>query len=342
MVKSLRLLVLYAIKPAGAYTILTAHFNPSFRGIEPYFQRTRSALSSFSSFLCSKQISTSVSRFMKTSSYKNDESDVNSWTNNVGQADIGLKTISHMQKEEDSALETDVLAENMVDDRIQTVKVWRKHLEVSIARSRKIRGSNYVQLATIDTQSNEPRCRTVVFRGFLNLPEDHSLCQSVEEVVDDVHGNRKLPCIMKMCTDRRSEKVHQTGPAELVWWFPKSSEQFRVRGEMTLIGNDDSPKSQDCHLLLARKEMWGSLTDASRESFLTLARPGEVFEPTVSDPNRLMGGRDQDGKVIQPPPDSFLLMLLVPKRCDYLNLTTMYRQIDSIVDGQWQSQRVNP
>ena len=37
---------------------------------------------------------------------------------------------------------------------------WRERITSSIARSRKIRGGNYVQLATVDA-NNAPRCRTV-------------------------------------------------------------------------------------------------------------------------------------------------------------------------------------
>ena len=45
--------------------------------------------------------------------------------------------------------------------------VWSL-LDVSITRSRKVRGGNYVQLATADNKGN-PACRTVVFRGFLDV-----------------------------------------------------------------------------------------------------------------------------------------------------------------------------
>lgn len=326
MVTGLRLLYLYVLRPVGAFPVRSTRLKSPFLGFEPPLVR------------CNRQGYLFGTRFMTTSSGQNEKMDSSAWSTGIGQEEIGRETISQVQKE-DSLSELDVL-KDVVDDENQTLKIWRKHLEVSIARSRKIRGSNYVQLATMDSQLTEPRCRTVVFRGFLSLPEDHSL--HLASVTDRGQENLKLPCIMKMCTDGRSEKVNQTGPSEIVWWFPKSSEQYRIRGEMLLVGSDDAP-SFDRHLLLARKEMWGSLTDASRESFLTLARPGDVFEPPDSDPkNRLMGGRDADGKVIQPPPDTFLLLLLVPKRCDYLNLTTMYRQIDKIVNGQWQSQRVNP
>ena len=39
-------------------------------------------------------------------------------------------------------------------------------LDASIARSRKVRGGNYVQLATVGPDG-KPHCRTVVFRGFV-------------------------------------------------------------------------------------------------------------------------------------------------------------------------------
>ena len=45
--------------------------------------------------------------------------------------------------------------------------VWSL-LSISIKRSRKVRGGNYVQLATVDNKGN-PACRTVVFRGFLDV-----------------------------------------------------------------------------------------------------------------------------------------------------------------------------
>ena len=86
-----------------------------------------------------------------------------------------------------------------------TDQSWRSLLEVSVAKSRKIRGSNYVQISTVN-QDGEPRCRTVVFRGFLNsvnLPEDHAMSP-----INGGHFDGK-PCVMKMCTDLRSKKVEE-------------------------------------------------------------------------------------------------------------------------------------
>lgn len=70
------------------------------------------------------------------------------------------------------------------------VMPWRERIVGSIARSRKIRGGNYVQLASVDTDG-APHVRTVVFRGF--APDGS----------------------MKMITDSRSEKVQQSKRVEV-------------------------------------------------------------------------------------------------------------------------------
>ena len=86
-----------------------------------------------------------------------------------------------------------------------TDQSWRSLIEASIAKSRKIRGSNYVQISTVN-KDGEPRCRTVVFRGFLNsanLPKEHPMSSE-----NGGHFEGK-PIVMKMCTDLRSKKVEE-------------------------------------------------------------------------------------------------------------------------------------
>jgi pyridoxamine 5'-phosphate oxidase len=213
---------------------------------------------------------------------------------------------------------------------------WRSLLEVSNTRSRKIRGSNYVQLATVDPETREPRCRCVVFRGFQSLPLDHAL--SVQ--LDGLSG------VMRMITDARSNKVREIQEssknknAELVWWFPKTNEQYRIRGTLVFVGNGPFLYDTDETLALARKQQWGNLTDAARESFFKTPVPGELYEPENEVPP---GGRDDSGSVM-PPPDNFLLMLLLPRYVDYLRLGNMYRQIDQRHDNNmtWSKHRVNP
>merc|ERR1711972_201870 len=105
----------------------------------------------------------------------------------------------------------------------------------------------------------EPRCRTVVFRGFVELAS----------------AREPLPTAMKMITDARSEKVAQilARPAcEMVWWFSKSSEQYRISGNLRLVGAD----SNDASLLAARKQQWGNLSDQAREQFYWKA-PGVAY-----------------------------------------------------------------
>lgn len=239
-------------------------------------------------------------------------------------------------------------------------------MEVSIAKSRKIRGSNYVQVATVDygaaggdNGNGEPRVRTVVFRGFLgHLSPDHRLYNCCDDGGGGDSG--KMSCLMKMCTDSRSRKVGQTARqpvAEMVWWFPKTSEQYRIRGRMVLVGDDDADVD-DRALTIARRELWGNMSDPARESFLDPTVPGapyvEELAAAIDDdgPNMVvvppLGGRDDEGKVL-PPPKNFLLMVLDPYEVDYLRLTgAQYRQIDrrsAGTDGdgrRWSSERVNP
>lgn len=212
-------------------------------------------------------------------------------------------------------------------------KSWRSLLEVSIAKTRKIRGSNYVQLSTVE--DGEPRCRTVVFRGFQKLSPGHKLFNDCDS----------LTTTMKMCTDLRSRKVSQNQEqpiAELVWWFPKTNEQYRIRGKLVLVGDvEEGKEREDRELVIARKELWGNLSDPARESFLGSLVPGESYG--AEEPAKVpQGGRGEDGKPVAPP-KNFLLMLLDPTNVDYLLLgRDQYRQEDKREEGQWTFDRLNP
>jgi hypothetical protein len=229
-------------------------------------------------------------------------------------------------------------------------KSWRGLLDVSIAKSRKFRGSNYVQISTVDA-AGEPRCRTVVFRGFFNnLSSDHQLynvcCAGQNGDRNTESDDKALPCVMKMCTDSRSRKVEENNHqpiAEMVWWFPKTSEQYRIRGSLVMVGEDEEDKT----LIIERKEMWGNMSDPARESFLNPTVPGETYDKKATKDaasNIINGGRDEEGKVV-PPPTNFFLMLLDPTEVDYLRLTgRQYRQIDRLntESKEWSTERVNP
>jgi pyridoxamine 5'-phosphate oxidase len=256
---------------------------------------------------------------------------------------------------------------------------WISRIDESIGRSRKIRGSNFVQLATVDILTHEPRCRTVVFRGFLR-PE-HLPAAWADHHGLDAQGGRdstSSSCVMKMITDARSNKVvrestsSSSSNAELVWWFGKTNEQYRVRGELVYVGGaameDDAVTApttttegrnnidgrDDMSLLLARarQEQWANLSDKAREQFFW-PEPGLPYRSSGEEESLPVGGRDETGRLLPPPP-TFLLVLLRPRRCEYLRLTDNYRQIDELVvttksavggtgeDGMWTMQRVNP
>ena len=208
---------------------------------------------------------------------------------------------------------------------------WRETITLSMAKSREIRGGNYVQISTVDPETNEPRCRTVVFRGFQKM-----------SVGDDVEKSR----VMKMITDTRSNIVKELTTsssfiAEVVWWFSKSSEQYRISGRIQFIGEPHGPATSEemKFLYRARREQWGNLSDSAREQFYW-KQPGAPYSEQNEVPT---GGRDAVGEVL-PPPKEFLLMLLHPLRVDYLRLTDNYRQIDELDadNNSWKTKRVNP
>lgn len=230
-----------------------------------------------------------------------------------------------------------------------TLTSWRDKITISIQRSRKVRGGNFVQISTVDRTTFEPRCRTVVFRGFLVGANQQQ----------EMGGTTDLNT-MKMITDRRSSKVSEVsnggangdGPkAELLWWFQKSNEQYRIRGELEFVGHDHV----DAALVAARKSQWGNLSDSAREQFYW-KDPGVPFEEEGmgGDGEVPEGGRNEEGKVL-PPPDDFLLMLLHPRRVDYLRLGDNFRQVDELAvakedseesggggGGVWNMTRMNP
>lgn len=223
---------------------------------------------------------------------------------------------------------------------------WRELLQESSEASRPIKGSNFVQLATVNPADSTPRVRTVVFRGFQDVPAGHDLHRPEES----------LSNLLSFSTDRRSEKVQQSSgasqpkqSAEVVWWFPHSNEQYRMRGELLFVGSPDDESicshpfyNKDEVLQKSRVQMWEKHSDGSRESFFRSQAPGVSTASTDSNVSIPPGGRDANGTIL-PPPDTFLLMLLQPYHVDYLRLTDLYRQQDKYDMGKqtWSRVEVN-
>lgn len=187
---------------------------------------------------------------------------------------------------------------------------WRSPLARALHRNRALPNARYVQLATVRANGC-PANRTVVFRGF------------------GADTNQ-----LKFVTDARSEKAQQIqrSPwAEVCWYFPKTREQFRLTGRLTLVQSNET----DIDLAQARQQTWQELSDMARSQF-AWPHPGHPrtithsFDDTVPDK-------------MNPLPD-FCLLLLDPERVDHLELrgNPQNRQIYARVDHTWMLTIVNP
>lgn len=187
---------------------------------------------------------------------------------------------------------------------------WRSPLGRAQHRNRSLPNARYVQLATV-RPNGRPANRTLVFRGFLNQTNQ-----------------------LQFVTDFRSEKSAQIDLcpwAEVCWYFPKTREQFRLQGHLTLV----TDTSLDPVLAAAREKAWADLSDAARSQF-AWPHPGH---PRT----------DADG--FNPPPVAadrplahFCLLLLDPLSVDHLELrgNPQNRHLYHRQHDGWSIQEINP
>jgi pyridoxamine 5'-phosphate oxidase len=164
---------------------------------------------------------------------------------------------------------------------------WRSLLARNIHIHRNRPEARFLQLATIAVDGY-PANRTVVFRGF--LPDSNRL---------------------KFVCDRRSQKIEQIrlNPlAEACWYFPKTREQFRFRGELSIIDAD----LQTLNLQAARMAAWQELSNAARVQYAW----ADPRQPRAKDPMAFLPPQPS----IKFPLDTFCLLLLEPLQVDHLEL----------------------
>ena len=121
---------------------------------------------------------------------------------------------------------------------------WRQDLKSSRKKEGKSPSNRWVQLATV-SKKNEPRVRTVVFRGWY---KDSS---------------------MIIFTDRRSEKIEhlKSNPnAEILWFFFKSKTQYRFKGKIKESSDNEN--------------YWETLSEKSKSSWFW-GFPGEKINPKL-------------------------------------------------------------
>jgi pyridoxamine 5'-phosphate oxidase len=192
-----------------------------------------------------------------------------------------------------------------------TLALWRSVLAKALHQNRALAYARYFQLASI-REDGHPANRTVVFRGF--LPDSNQLM---------------------MISDRRSQKVpqiQQTPGAEICWYFPKTREQLRLSGLLSIVDQSD-PNSQRQQAYL---QTWQNLSDSARAQFYW-PPPGQPSDPSVVIPEP----SDRSDK----PAENFLLILFEPTEVDHLDLRSHPHHrhrywCDS--EQRWQIEAVNP
>jgi len=128
---------------------------------------------------------------------------------------------------------------------------WRQDLKSSRKKEGKSPSNRWIQLATVN-EENEPRLRTVVFRGW---HKDSS---------------------MIIFTDRRSEKIEhlKSNPnAEILWFFLKTKSQYRFKGKIHELSNN--------------KNYWDLLSEKSKCSWFW-GSPGERINSKVQSGHEIL------------------------------------------------------
>lgn len=178
---------------------------------------------------------------------------------------------------------------------------WRSPLSRALHRNRSLPNARYVQLATVRPDGS-PANRTIVFRGFVGGP----FCRNVDP-------QNNLADTLQFVTDRRSEKaieIKHQALGEVCWYFPKTREQFRLRGRLTLITEDmlDVPNMP---FQAVRSHLWQSLSDNARIQF-AWPHPGQNRADT--------GAFHPDPPDEKQPLPHFCALLLHPSAVDHLEL----------------------
>jgi PPOX class probable FMN-dependent enzyme len=189
-------------------------------------------------------------------------------------------------------------------------QVWRAALKKAMDANKSLPNAKYIQVATtganasMDDQNDEsgfPAIRTVVFRGFLD----------------------RDPTKVTFVTDKRSKKVGDfavNNKCEICWYFPKSREQFRLRGFANVITNESTDEID----IRDRSISWKKMRPGARGQF-AWPEPGQPRLPEheeAYDVDRLIENEDEfenmwpKDKVLE----NFCLVTVDVNRIDHLKL----------------------
>ena len=127
------------------------------------------------------------------------------------------------------------------------IPIWRQELKSARQKEGKLPSNRWFQLCTINA-NNQPRLRTVVFRGW------------------------KTESSILIFTDKRSEKIEHlklNSNAEVLWLFFKSKSQFRFKGEVRELKENI--------------KYWDSLSDRSKSTWFW-EHPGKEIDNNMKPP----------------------------------------------------------
>lgn len=96
--------------------------------------------------------------------------------------------------------------------------LWRQRLKASQSKEGKLPSNRWIQIANV-SKNNEPRLRTVVFRGWLDN------------------------CTMLIYSDKRSQKYVDfatNNNIEVLWLFLKTKSQYRFKGKVYELEDNDT------------------------------------------------------------------------------------------------------
>lgn len=160
-------------------------------------------------------------------------------------------------------------------------------------------------LATVDEQGR-PRVRSVVVR---RIESDGAVW---------------------VCSDARSAKniqLRANPAAEMVFWLPGRGEQFRLAGEVAVIGDGDADPR--------RETLWGELSQATRALFFGPG-PGQSSDADAASLDSTVAN---DG----PAPVTFELLALSPEVVEHLDLNhDPHRRRRWSRAEDWRERAVNP
>ena len=199
-----------------------------------------------------------------------------------------------------------------------------------------------------------PSNRTVVFRGMLSEVAK-GRGKLVASAVDPGHEVDPARSVLTFCTDIRSSKVAEIAACpwgELAWYLPKSREQWRVSGRLTVVshGMPDGLSLGSVSLAGARQSAWERLSDSARAQF-AWPTPGDSRPRYDYGSGGVLdaGPFELSGDALPSKEhalDTFCLVLLEPDSVDRLELRgePQSRTIFALdaASGDWTREDVNP